>query len=84
VFIFKFKAGGVYSYHSTLTLNLLTTTIVAPPSNSSKWQMGFNSPFKGLRGEMMAYNLHQISDYCDCGAPSGVYVAVNTDIKSTH
>jgi hypothetical protein len=31
-----------------LTLNLLTTTIVAPPSNASKWQMGFNSEFKGL------------------------------------
>ena len=34
---------------TTLTLNLLTTTIVAPPSNASKWQMGFNSAFKGLR-----------------------------------
>ena len=33
-----------------LTLNLLTTTIVAPPSNASKWQMGFNSAFKGLMG----------------------------------
>ena len=33
---------------SNLTLNLLTTTIVAPPSNASKWQMGFNSAFKGL------------------------------------
>ena len=32
----------------TLTLNLPTTTIVAPPSNASKWQMGFNSAFKGL------------------------------------
>jgi hypothetical protein len=31
-----------------LTLNLLKTTIVAPPSNVSKWQMGFNSAFKGL------------------------------------
>jgi hypothetical protein len=31
-----------------LTLNLLTTTIVAPPSNASKWQMGFNSAFKGF------------------------------------
>jgi hypothetical protein len=31
-----------------LTLNLLTTTIVAPPSNVSKWQMGLNSVFKGL------------------------------------
>jgi len=26
-----------------LTLNLLMTTIVAPPSNVSKWQMGINS-----------------------------------------
>jgi len=33
---------------SDLTLNLLTTTIVAPASNASKWQMGFNSAFKGL------------------------------------
>ena len=32
-----------------LTLNLLTTTIVAPPSNASKWQMGFNSAFEGLK-----------------------------------
>jgi hypothetical protein len=31
-----------------LTLNLLTATIVAPPSNASKWQMVFNSAFKGL------------------------------------
>jgi hypothetical protein len=31
-----------------LTLNLPTSTIVAPPSNASKWQMGFNSAFKGL------------------------------------
>ena len=34
--------------YTALTLNLLTTTIVAPPSNASKWQMGFNSAFKGL------------------------------------
>jgi hypothetical protein len=32
----------------SLILNLLTTTIVAPPSNASKWQMGFNSAFKVL------------------------------------
>ena len=35
-------------YDVRLTLNLLTTTIVARPSNASKWQMGFNSAFKGL------------------------------------
>ena len=39
----------------SLTLNLLTTTIVAPPSNASKWQMGFNSAFKGLRA-FVAYD----------------------------
>jgi hypothetical protein len=32
-----------------LTLNLLTTTIVALPSNARKWQMGFNSAFKRLK-----------------------------------
>ena len=32
-----------------LTVNPLTSTIVAPSSNASKWQMGFNSAFKGLR-----------------------------------
>ena len=37
-----------------LTLNLLTTTIVAPPSNASKWQMGFNSAFEGLNTTMDA------------------------------
>ena len=31
-----------------LNLKLPTTTIVAPPSNASKWQMGFNSAFKGM------------------------------------
>jgi hypothetical protein len=37
---------GVQNAFIYLTLNLLTTTIVAPPSNASKWQMGFNSAFK--------------------------------------
>jgi len=37
-----------YIHQVLLTLNLLTTTIVAPPSNASKWQMGFNSAFKRL------------------------------------
>ena len=42
-----------------LTLNLLTTAIVAPPSNASKWQMGFNSAFKGL----MAYEMCEIISF---------------------
>ena len=42
--------NGAYrtAIRKALTLNLLTTTIVAPPSNASKWQMGFNSAFEGL------------------------------------
>ena len=32
-----------------LTLNLLKTTIVALPSNASKWEMGFNSAIKGSK-----------------------------------
>jgi hypothetical protein len=44
---------------NALTLNLLTTTIVAPNSNASKWQMGFNSPFKGLKHQLEA---HEISE----------------------
>jgi len=40
---------------STLTLNLLTTTVVAPPSNANKWQMGFNSAFKGLNEDQYTF-----------------------------
>ena len=32
-----------------LTLTLLTWTIWRAPTNASKWRMGFNSAFKGLR-----------------------------------
>ena len=38
-----------------LTLNPLTSIIVAPSSNANKWQMGFNSAFKGL---MLLCNHH--------------------------
>src|SRR5215510_2703639 len=40
-----------------LTLNLLTTTIVAPPSNASKWQMGFNSAFKEMHENQQIHQL---------------------------
>ena len=50
--------GTVY-----LTLNLLTTTIVAPPSNASKWQMGFNSAFKGLISELTGHSVSQICSF---------------------
>jgi len=42
-------ANGRWDLIRRLTLNLLTTTTVAPPSNASKWQMEFNSAFKGLK-----------------------------------
>jgi hypothetical protein len=42
------KMPKIANFRKNLTLNLLTTTIVAPPSNASKWQMGFNSAFKSL------------------------------------
>ena len=51
-----------------LTLNLLMTTIVAPPTNASKWQMGFNSAFKGLNERELSVEFYlvrgmNISDY---------------------
>jgi hypothetical protein len=46
-----YKSFIKYLDYIGLTLNLLTTTIVALPSNASKWQMGFNSAFKGLNGK---------------------------------
>ena len=47
-----------------LTLNLLTTTIVAPPSNASKWQMAFNSAFKGLTIMFCAQHVSFYLHYC--------------------
>ena len=39
----------IYRNHQTcLTLNLLTWTKWWAPASDSKWQMGFNSAFKGL------------------------------------
>jgi hypothetical protein len=34
--------------NDSLTLILLTWRIWKAPNNASKWQMGFNSEFKGL------------------------------------
>jgi hypothetical protein len=51
----------VHKTPALLTLNLLTTTIVAPPSNASKWQTGFNSAFKEL-SPMLKLSLE--TSYC--------------------
>jgi hypothetical protein len=42
------KMGKVKGMCAHLTLYPLATTIVAPPRNASKWQVGFNLAFKGL------------------------------------
>ena len=51
ILIFKgLTARHLYKWFGVkrLTLNLPTTTIVATPSNASKWQMEYNSAFKGM------------------------------------
>src|SRR5215469_7739666 len=48
---------GYPNYRWDLTLNLLMATIFAPPSNAMKWQMGFNSAFKGC---MKNQQMHQL------------------------
>jgi len=40
--------GELRHVEITLTLILLTWRIWCSPSNASKWQLGFNSAFKGL------------------------------------
>ena len=56
----------LYFALNALTLNLLTTTIVAPPSNASKWQMGFNSAFKGLMACTVATVLLGMQAHLNC------------------
>jgi predicted amidophosphoribosyltransferase len=59
--ILKSKLRSWRLPHLLLTLNLLTTTIVAPPSNASKWQMGFNSAFKGLKSYQNVVTLNLLT-----------------------
>ena len=40
---------SIYGYSRVLTIILLTWKIWWAPNNSSSWQMGFKSAFKGLR-----------------------------------
>jgi preprotein translocase subunit SecE len=53
-------ALSTVAHKRILTLNLLTSTIVAHPSKASKWQMGFNSAFKGLTKKIIHYSSHSI------------------------
>jgi hypothetical protein len=54
-------SGGTSTHHQEriqlypqyllfVTPLLLSAAIVKSPNNTSKWQMGFNSAFKGLKG----------------------------------
>ena len=43
-----------------LTLILLTWTIWRAPTNASKWRMGFNSAFKGLKNVRFITNIHSV------------------------
>ena len=40
--------GAIFSFETTLTLILLTWRIWWVPNDASRWQIGFNSAFKGL------------------------------------
>ena len=71
--------SGVY-----LTLNLLTTTIVAPPSNASKWQMGFNSAFIGLKYwwkvkfiQLFGGKIWRKKDYLEVLVVEEIFIQVN-------
>ena len=59
-----------------LTLNLLTSTIVALSSNASKWQMRFNSAFKGLNIKI----LRNTGQYHNCLMLNLVVHIVSTEL----
>ena len=44
--------GKNYFSLEALTLNLLTWTKWWAPASASKWRMGFNSAFKGLKSDL--------------------------------
>jgi hypothetical protein len=70
-----------------LTLNLLMTTIVAPPSNASKWQMGFNSTFKGLK---QTWDMHKerhefnIQNKIQCNFIPQKFFSARDKVKKTY
>jgi len=57
VIVFTVKAD-------TLTLILLTWRIWWAPNNASKWQMGFNSAFKGLTVKTAEFGILKIHAHC--------------------
>ena len=57
------------SLRSILTLNPLTWKIWWAPNNASKWQIGFNSAFKGLISSSRLCLRGQVVSFCWISAP---------------
>jgi hypothetical protein len=74
--------GATETVSTYLTLNLLTTTIVAPPSNASKWQMGFNSAFKGLNAFVCSAIFGRVC-HCKISAKCGCSVTTAQEVPPT-
>ena len=77
--------------HSTLTLILLTWRIGRAPNNASKWQMGFNSAFKGLIHLQKYFfflvsvehnNFFFILFYFDMFRPTDHHQAISTKLRT--
>jgi hypothetical protein len=60
-------------YWNILTMHVLIN--VKSPNNISKWQMGFNSAFKGLNATTITYKLRTFRYYCS--VTESKVVAVN-------
>jgi len=49
--------------YNKLTLILITWRIWWAPNNASKWQKGFNSAFKGLKGRVTSLNFNESYEF---------------------
>ena len=81
----------VTSCTTSLTLNLLKWRIWRAPKNASRWQMGFNSAFKGLKFNNCTLCPHCIYLCCiflrtnsDCATYSINWLVFITEMKSVY
>ena len=56
MYTYTYTHADINVFKIYLTLTLLTWTIWRAPTNASKWRMGFNSAFKGLRTDRIEEN----------------------------
>ena len=59
---------------TVLTLILLTWTIWRAPTNVSKWRMGFNSAFKGLKKDKKNENQRMFIYVCSENGGAKVFI----------